>query len=365
MSRNGGPSAAFDQSILDVLRIAFRITWRTPRLAVYAVRMLRNQLAAAKRRERNQKPGVVVPPFVIFSVTGRCNLACDGCYANRLHRSDDELSDERVGEVLGEARDAGVSVMLLAGGEPLMRSRMIEMARSVPEILFLLFTNGWLLDREVARELRGAPNIIPVVSQEGGDCHTDERRGQGTAEAVSGAMERLKGVGAFFGTSMTLTSENVETATSEATIRGLMRRGCKLFYFINYVPVEPGTESLQLSQDQVTMLERRLVEYRKRIPALFIAFPHDEVALGGCLAAGRGFVHIDPRGDVQPCPFSPFADRNLTAMSFVDAMGSPLLERIRSSDLVLDETDGRCALWKRRGWVEKLASQEGTRRGNP
>jgi MoaA/NifB/PqqE/SkfB family radical SAM enzyme len=200
--------------------------------------------------------------------------------------------------------------------------------------------------------------VIPVLSQEGGACETDRRRGEGTHEIVRVAMERLKARRVFFGTSMTLTSENVSCATEEATIRNLLDRGCRLFYYINYVPVEAGTEDLQLAPEQVVLLEHRLEEHRRRIPALFIAFPHDEVALGGCLAAGRGFVHIDPRGDVQPCPFSPFSDRSLQTNSLREALASPLLARIRDSGVRLDETDGRCALWKQRAWVESLVEEE-------
>ena len=256
-----------------------------------------------------------------------------------------------------EAQELGVSVMLLAGGEPMMRRRILETIDGAPEILFLLFTNGSLIDETVAVDLAKRANVVPVVSQEGGPCETDARRGEGMHRRVSEAMARLKTRKVFFGTSMTLTSRNLETATDEATIRRLMRDGCRLFYFINYVPVEPGTDDLQVSQAQVDELDRRLTEYRKRIPALFIAFPHDEVALGGCLAAGRGFVHIDARGDVQPCPFSPYADRNVQKTALRDALASPLLAAIRESDVRLDETDGRCALWKRRAWVESLRTE--------
>ncbi|MEE8593504.1 MAG: hypothetical protein V3T03_05195, partial [Candidatus Bipolaricaulota bacterium] len=123
------------------------------------------------------------------------------------------------------------------------------------------------------------------------------------------------------------------------------------------IPVKSGTEHLQLPGPQVQEFERLLSEYRKTMPCLFIAFPHDEIALGGCLAAGRGFVHINAYGDVEPCPFSPYSDRNLAEVSLLEAIQSPLLRSIRESGVKLDETDGLCALWSRKEWVEGLLSQ--------
>jgi MoaA/NifB/PqqE/SkfB family radical SAM enzyme len=170
-------------------------------------------------------------------------------------------------------------------------------------------------------------------------------------------MDRLAVRGAFFGTSMALTCRNFERATDEAHLRRLIARGCRLFYFINYVPVAPGTDDLQLEEAQVAELERRLAHYRRTLGALFIAFPHDEMALGGCLAAGRGFVHINAYGAVEPCPFSPYSDSDLTEMSFEQALASELFRTLRDSGK-LDEADGRCALWKKREWVAGLVKNQ-------
>jgi MoaA/NifB/PqqE/SkfB family radical SAM enzyme len=356
--RNEETSVAFEASLFDVLRTGLRITRGSPRLAVRAVRLLARQRAAASRRLHADARGVHVPPFVIYSVTGRCNLQCAGCYANLLHRRDrPELSAEQTSAWLDDAQSLGVSVMLLAGGEPLLRADLFDQIERRPEILFLLFTNGALLDEARIRRLSRLPHVIPVLSQEGGEAETDVRRGRGTFEHVTGAMDRLAASGAFFGTSETLTRRNFDQATDEAHLRSLIRRGCRLFYFINYVPVEPGTEDLELDDSQVAELGRRLTRYRQSLGALFIAFPHDEMAFGGCLAAGKGFLHVNAYGDVEPCPFSPYSDISLTTASFEQALESKLLRTIRESDS-LDESDGRCALWKRREWVAGLAEEK-------
>jgi len=349
------PAIAFEASIFDVVRTAFRITRTDPRFALHALRLLRRQQRAARIRERSDANGLHVPPFLILSITGRCNLRCAGCYANLLHADDrSEMTFDRLQRLLSEVESLGSSIMLIAGGEPLLRPRLLELTGAHPGILFLLFTNGSLLDDAKIDALRRQRHMITVLSIEGSEEQTDERRGTGAYARVVDAMTRLRKRRVFFGTSTTLTSENFDLATSEAHLRGLIDRGCRLFYYINYVPVAPGTDDLQLDASQIHELETRLARYRSTLPALFIAFPHDEVALGGCLAAGRGFLHINAYGDVEPCPFSPFSDRNLNDVSFEEALLSPLLKRILSSGIVLDEADGRCALWKRRDWVSSL-----------
>jgi MoaA/NifB/PqqE/SkfB family radical SAM enzyme len=365
MAGNEPGAIAFEASIFETLRIGLRITRRDPRFVVRAIRLLWRQCKAARVRARYEAQGTHVPPFVIFSVTERCNFHCAGCYANILHKQPcrRELTDDEVRRILFEARDAGVSLILVAGGEPLLRKALLRLTGSVPGILFLLFTNGSLLDRSQVAELRSQPHVVPVVSLEGSERQTDARRGAGTHASVSRAMDQLRRARVFYGTSTTLTKENFDVATDEAHVRSLTRRGCRLFYYINYVPVEPGTESLQLDPEQVLELERRLERYRATLPAIFIAFPHDEVALGGCLAAGRGFLHINPYGDVEPCPFSPYSDSNLREVSLEEAFASPLFRAILTSGVELDETDGRCALWKRRDWVAGLVA-EGTETGS-
>jgi MoaA/NifB/PqqE/SkfB family radical SAM enzyme len=72
------------------------------------------------------------------------------------------------------------------------------------------------------------------------------------------------------------------------------------------------------------------------------------------MAAGRGFVHVSPEGDLEPCPFSPFADSNLREAPLRVALQSRLLRNIRESGEHLSERNGGCALWTRRDWVQSM-----------
>ncbi|MCJ7519021.1 MAG: hypothetical protein MUO42_05035, partial [Anaerolineaceae bacterium] len=132
------------------------------------------------------------------------------------------------------------------------------------------------------------------------------------------------------------------------------------FFFINYIPVEKGTEKLVMTQEQFDKLNRLMAQYRRSYEALFLAFPGSELDFGGCLAAGKGFVHINAEGDVEPCPFSPYSDASLKQMSLVDALKSPLLKTIRDAGKRLDESNGVCALWQNREWVKSLVESEYT-----
>jgi len=358
VTQNQSTELAFEASIFDTLKLAARLLFYDPRFAVRALSLLSRQRRAAKVRQVHKARGVHVPPFSIFSITGQCNLSCAGCYANLLHRSDrPELSNKRIELLLSEARNLGVSIMLIAGGEPFLREGLLDLTAQAPEILFLLFTNATLIDDIAVKKLKAQPHVVPILSLEGDETLTDARRGGGSYSRVLEAMQRLKKARVYFGTSTTLTCENYELATRPEYVRDLLKRGCRLFYYINYIAVEPGTEHLQLPGERVQEFEQLLSEYRKTMPCLFIAFPHDEIALGGCLAAGRGFVHINAYGDVEPCPFSPYSDRNLAEVSLLEAIQSPLLRRIRESGVKLDETDGLCALWSRKEWVQGLLSE--------
>jgi MoaA/NifB/PqqE/SkfB family radical SAM enzyme len=141
-------------------------------------------------------------------------------------------------------------------------------------------------------------------------------------------------------------------------VQALIGNGCSLFIFVEYTPAEPGTEDLTLLPAQ----RHRLVEFSEELQAksrpVFITFPGDEEQFGGCLAAGRGFVHIGPDGSLEPCPFAPYSDTSAADKPLRDALGSDLLKAIRDNHAQLKETRGGCALWRKREWVESLARKE-------
>lgn len=348
-----------DGSIKNLFKDALQINWQNPRQALFLYKASKEQQAAAVRRSEHEEAGLHVPPFMIASITHRCNLKCAGCYAQATHKPGAEMDLGRLEKVFSEARELGISIILLAGGEPLVRREdVLKITAAFPEIIFPLFTNGTLFDEAVLSELKRQRNIIPVISIEGYQEDTDGRRGEGVYDYLKSLFRKMKGAGLFYGTSITLTRTNYGTVTDKTFLRGLMKEGCKLFFFIDYVPVKEGTEDWILTQKQQAQIPLLTASLRKELQGLFIAFPGDEEALGGCLAAGRGFVHVSPAGDLEPCPFAPYSDTSLKDVSLKEALESKLLKTIRDNHHKLTQTQGGCALWENREWLKSIISSE-------
>jgi MoaA/NifB/PqqE/SkfB family radical SAM enzyme len=167
-------------------------------------------------------------------------------------------------------------------------------------------------------------------------------------------MGQLRKKRIFFGTSITLTRPNFEKVTAPGFIGKLVNIGCKFFLFLDYTPTQEGTEEWVLLDDQRLQVTRLMKFFRKQFSALFIGVPWDEVEVGGCLSAGRGFVHINAEGDVEPCPFAPISDANIKEVSLKEALQSDFLRRIRQIPELSKYTGGGCALWKNRERVRSL-----------
>ncbi len=348
-----------NRGIKELLWDVFCISWRSPLLSAFAIRTMRTAKRAAKKRLRAEAEGIQVPPYMILSITKMCNLRCKGCYARAQHRlGEAEMSDELAERIISDAYETGVSMILLAGGEPLLRRKVIEAAGKYTGVVFPVFTNGMAINMEYADFFRGHKNIIPVLSLEGAKSETDWRRGKGVYERLTSAMAAMKKRGIFFGASVTVTRNNFDAVTSHGFIENLQRNGCRLLFFIEYVPFEEGTEDWVITSEQRELLISRAELFRKSYKMITVVFPGDEEKFGGCLSSGRGFVHVSSGGRLEPCPFAPFSDADLNKMPLMEALKSAFLKEIRSHHNELMETQGGCALWEKREWVQSLLMKE-------
>lgn len=344
-----------NNSIRRLFVDALKVSTGKPSLAAFILATIIRQRRAAALRQEWEARGTHVPPFIIASITQRCNLNCKGCYA-KIHSEagPEDMDIERWRAVIKEARELGISIALLAGGEPFARREFLEIARENKEIIFPVFTNGLLIDDSIIEFLKAHRNLVPVISLEGYRAETDERRGSGVYERTAAVMDKLKSSGIFFGTSLTVTRDNFGTLTSEGFVREHMDKGCRLFFYVEYTPVESGTEALVITEQQRRELDKVLSSFRRKFRSLFIAFPGDEKNFGGCLSSGRGFVHINPRGELEPCPFAPFSDTDVKQSSLKEALQSGFLKALRESPGQLRETEGGCALFTNREWVKSV-----------
>ncbi len=347
-----------NRNIVNMFKQSLRLFFNNPRKAILLGKTLLAQKRAVKVRMNQEDSGVHVPPFMIVSITSRCNLNCKGCYASIHHseKKENEMDDGVLRRVLSEAQELGTSIILVAGGEPFLRPGIVDILKDYPDIVFAVFTNGLLLDDIMIERLKKSRNIVPIISLEGNARETDERRGSGIYARLHKTIQKLGKEGLINGISFTLTNTNYETVTDRGFIDTLIKSGVNLFFFVEYVPVDEGTDGLVVTSDQRLELKDKLLRYRSQLPDIFISFPGDEEELGGCLAAGRGFIHINPQGGVEPCPFAPYSDTNLQNISLKEALESRLLETIRSNKEILEEAEagGGCTLWAKRELVKTL-----------
>ncbi len=346
----------FNSNIRISLKTAINILSAYPASASTFIRLSEAMKRAEHRRSLNAACGLDVPPMMIVSTTDECNLACIGCYACERGKSADGLPAERVGEIMNEASELGVGIVLLAGGEPLLSRGWLDAMTRQAEMVGLVFTNGTLINETYRNWFAENRHIIPVLSLEGGEALTDSRRGDGVYAKAAAAMSGFRSAGVPFGVSVTVTSENINTVLTNEFVTENVDRGCRLFVFVEYVPVAEGTDTLLLTKVDKMRLSEFAAKANRRHGALFIAFPGDESQYGGCLAAGRGFIHISTGGDVEPCPFAPFSDISLREKPLKDALQSELLRVVRANHDKLTEGDGGCALWHNREWLTSLLS---------
>ena len=246
-------------------------------------------------------------------------------------------------------------MILLAGGEPLMRRDVIAEATKHKSILFPIFTNATMLGTEYLELMDKHRNLVPIVSIEGNETQTDARRGNGIYAQTVDTMRMLREMGLLFGVSITVTEENLTTVTNAAYINWLGSLGCKVTLFVEYVPFE--SKELALDEQEREDLAKQLSTLRKASDKMILlSFPGDEKETGGCLAAGRGFFHINANGGAEPCPFSPHSDTSLKNVSLRQALQSPLFVSLKNSAMLMREHTGGCTLFELADKVTALLS---------
>ncbi len=346
-----------------VVADAVRATLKNPKESAYMARFALASKAASGKRKKMEENGEHIPPFLIASITSSCNLHCAGCYSRCNSATEDtepvdQLSDQDWKKVFDEADELGVSFILLAGGEPLLRHGVIDAAGKKSSILFPIFTNGTFMTEKYFEKFDNCRNLIPIMSIEGGQEATDNRRGAGVYDKLISNMDALKEKGIIFGASVTVTKENIGEVSSEKFISMLSEKGCKAVIYVEFVPVSENSEHLAPGDEDRDYLKGEIARLRKEHEEMvFVSFPGDEKSSGGCIAAGRGFFHINSHGGAEPCPFSPYSDINVKDTSLRDAMKSKLFMELQHGDLLRDDHKGGCVLYEKRSQVEELIKE--------
>ncbi len=273
-----------------------------------------------------------VPWAILMDPTSACNLHCTGCwaaeYGNKLNLTLDELDS-----IICQGKEMGTYVYIYSGGEPLVRrDDLIRLCEKHSDCAFLAFTNGTLIDDAFADEMLRVHNFVPAISIEGVEEATDDRRGKGTYRQVIQAMERLKARRLLFGISCCYTSKNVEVIGSEEYFDAMIEMGAKFAWFFTYMPIgAAAVPELIATAEQRKFMYAQIHKFREIKPIFTMDFWNDGDAVGGCIAGGRGYCHINANGDVEPCAFIHYSDSNIREKTLLEAYQSPLFMAYRKA----------------------------------
>jgi len=366
---------------------------RHPRYLRSFIHLARSYTHTKRLREEAQLSNLMVPPFLILSITSRCNLHCAGCYAAAVGTISYEsprvltptilqLNREQWRKVISEASELGVFCFIIAGGEPFLFPGLLELFEEFKERFFLVFTNGTALTEADFARVKHLANVAIIVSIEGGQDVTDERRGQGVYEQASTALQRLGKMGVLTGISVTIDRLNYRHWMDATQLDRFIARGVRLGFLIEYIPTTPELASssqpessgggiidavnmnqramnddhgLMLTREERAMFREHILRYRAAKPIYLIHSPGDEEFFGGCVSAGRGFAHVTPAGDLTPCPVSNVATHNLLASSLREGLASPLFREIRANEHLLETEGTPCGLFAHPREVDALA----------
>ena len=267
-----------------------------------------------------EKYGFKPPGFVTISPTKNCNLQCIGCYANSFRTSRERLDFEIVTRVVREQKELWNShFTVISGGEPLVYKSqgktIFDLAREHSDTFFLMYTNGTLINEEVAQKFAEVGNITPAISVEGFEEETDKRRGKGVHQKILRAFENLSKVGVPYGISITATRHNAEIIMSDEFIDYYFNQHGVLYGWIfQYMPI-----GRSFTLDLMVTPQQRLEMYLKtwqliREKGVFMAdFWNCGAVSSGCISAGKpgGYFYIDWNGNVMPCVFNPYKVGNI------------------------------------------------------
>lgn len=279
-----------------------------------------------KEEKLRQKYNCNIPWAILLDPTSACNLHCTGCwaaeYGHKLNLTYDEIDD-----IICQGKELGVYMYIYTGGEPLVRKKdLIKLCEKHSDCVFLCFTNATLIDEDFTNEMLRVGNLVPAISLEGFEEATDDRRGNGVYQKVIHAMELLRKKKLIYGISCCYTSANYNSITSEEFYDSLIDLGAYFVWYFHYMPVgnDAAPQLLPTPEQRIGVYEK-IRKYRATKPLFAMDFQNDAEYVGGCIAGGRRYLHINANGDIDPCVFIHYSDSNIREKTLLEALQSPMM----------------------------------------
>lgn len=269
-------------------------------------------LGSVQKHKKRLRNGQFFPPYLYISIINSCNLRCQGCWVDVAHKQQ-KIDVAALNRTIHTAKKMGNSFFGLLGGEPFMHKELFEVLEAHPDAYFQVFTNGHFITDEVAKRLRKCGNVTPLVSVEGSEIISDERRGK--AGVYSDTMRGLQNCldnRVMTGVCTSLCQTNFADLLTEQWVDQLIEMGVMYTWFHIYRPVGPDSSpDLALTPEQQRQAREFVVRMRCKKPIIVIDAYYDADGNALCPAATGFTHHINPWGDIEPCPIIQFSAESI------------------------------------------------------
>ena len=318
-----------------------------------------------KIRKMREIENCNIPWLILMDPTSACNLHCTGCwaaeYGHKLNLTFDELDN-----IVTQGKELGVYFYMMTGGEPLVRKAdIIRLCEKHNDCAFHCYTNGTLVDEKLCEDMKRVGNLSLSISLEGFEDANDFRRGEGVYNKVLHAMDLLHENGLIFGNSVCYTSKNMDAVTSDEFFDLLIEHGSRFAWYFHLMPVGmKASPELMPTKEQREYIYHRLREVRgfeggKEI--LVMDFQNDGEYVGGCIAGGRNYCHINPKGDVEPCVFIHYSGANIREKSLLECLKQPLFMAYRDNQPFNENMLRPCPMLENPELLRKMVERAGAK----
>lgn len=353
-------------TLLATAKLAKRVLLETDKRLLWklAYNMGFKGALSVHRHKLRLKIGQVFPPFLYVSIINTCNLRCQGCWVD-VSMKQETISPDAFHRLVREAKRMGNVFFGIVGGEPFMHPHLLDMLAEHPDCYFQIFTNGHFITPERAKRMWQLGNITLLISVEGTEIVSDERRGRGgvLSKTLQGLHTALD-AGVFTGVCTSLARTNIDDLLREEWIDRLIEMGVLYTWFHVYRPMGPNPNpDLCLTPEQALKARQFVVDMRARKPIIIIDAYHDGAGKALCPAATGISHHINPWGDIEPCPIVQFSTESIHSKT--DAR--PLKDKFLKSAFLADfrklaaETTRGCIVLERPDLLKKLVEAHGAK----
>lgn len=319
-------------------------------------------------RANREKYNCNIPFILLFDPTSACNLKCKGCWAAEYgHRQ--SLTMDEMRSIVSQGKELGTHVYMLTGGEPLIRKDdILKLCEENPDCVFMAYTNGTLIDAAFCEQVRRVGNLAFALSVEGTEASNDFRRGEGAYARTMQAMALLREHKCFFGISVCYTRQNFDYVISDAFVDEMIRNGVKYAWYFNYMPVghTADTALIPTPAQRKTMYFwlRKMRKSETGKPLMVIDFQDDGEYVGGCIAGGRNYFHINSAGDMEPCVFIHYSDANIRTHTILQALQNPLFMEYRKGQPFNDNHLRPCPMLENPEKLREIIKKTGAKSTN-